>query len=520
MTTASAPPSWSVDRRFGLVALLLTLAVGALGWWLNTFHELGGYGVESDLYYQFFPAAQDILAGKPVANPRSGPGYPLLLAAGSLLVPDMFEFGKHVAVATLALSGLFTFLCVRAFASAGTALLAQALLYATLFRYSVVVSNDMVFVTLATASLALVLRAQAPGVPGLLLGGLFAGLAMTVRYPGIALIAAVAGWLLLWPLPGTAFTRRARNLALFLVPAIVGSAPSWAAPQLGLSDKKDSKTYALVAADCYGTPTERLSPVHIANMETEFSSMWEVFTRDPKRVAKFYAQDYYDDAFLILKDSVTFPALLFAGAGLLLWFAGGWSDRRRALTFLTFPALLYGIVALVPYQARYGYPLVPATAALVAAALCHRWGADGGTQETSLARRVRLLCAAAVFFVPMAMSAWKTREYLTSEPVELFEAAAALKPLAKDGDRLIARKPHINHVTGLPNEFPKVDVDLAGFLTWARTEAKARFLLVGPNEVYTNSALAPLQKGETPAGATIVWRHEASKQVLYDLGAQ
>lgn len=518
MTTAAASPSWSVDRRFGFVSFLVAVGIAGLGWWLSTFHELGGYGVEVDFYYQFHPAAQDILAGRPVANPRSGPGYPLLLAAGSYLTPDLFEFGKWVAVAAVALSGWFTFLCVRAFASAGTALVAQALLYATLFRYSVVVSNDMVFVALATGALACALRSQTPGVLGLILGGLLAGLAMTVRYPGIALIAALAGWLVFWPVAGTAWSRRARNLALFLVPALLGSAPSWASTQLGLSDKKESKTYALVAADCYGTPSERLSPVHIAKMETEFSSMWEVFTREPKRVAKFYAQDYYDDALMILKDSVTLPAFLFAGAGLLLWFAGGWADRRRAFAFLAYPLLMYGIVALVPYQARYGYPLVPATAALVAAALCHRWGADGGTEETSLARRVRLLCAAAVFFVPMAMSAWKTREYLTSEPVELFAAADALKPIANPGDRLIARKPNLNYLASLPNEFPKVHVDLATFLKWAKEEAKARFLLVGDWEVYTNSALAPLQKGEAPAGASIVWRHEATKQVLYDLG--
>ena len=104
------------------------------------------------------------------------------------------------------------------------------------------------------------------------------------------------------------------------------------------------------------------------------------------------------------------------------------------------------------------------------------------------------------------------------EPVELFVAADALKPIAKPGDRLIARKPNLNYLASLPNEFPKVDVDLEAFLKWAKEEANARFLLVGEWEVYTNSALAPLQKGEAPAGASIVWRHEPTRQVLYDLG--
>ena len=67
-------------------------------------------------------AARAIRDGRAMVNPRSGPGYPLLLAAGTFLTDDLFVFGKVIASVSLAAAGWFTFLVVRALANAPAAL--------------------------------------------------------------------------------------------------------------------------------------------------------------------------------------------------------------------------------------------------------------------------------------------------------------------------------------------------------------------------------------------------------------
>lgn len=497
---------------------MLALAVLALGLLLGRWHEIGGYLVENDYYGQYYPAARAVLDGQPMVNPRSGPGYPLLLAAGSFLTNDMFEFGKLLASVSLAAAGWFTFLGVRAFANAGAALIAQLFTYAILGRFAIIVGNDIPFVALATASLYFLLRRQEPRARELLGAGLFAGLSMGLRYPGVALIpvAIVAIWL--WPAPAMSLRQRLLSSILFALPAVLGSAPSWAAPWLGLSGGKESKAYAFVALDVYASPQDRLSQTHLDELEVRFHSMWDVLSRDPARVVKHYAFDVFDDAMHIAQDSVTLPAVLFVGAGLLLWFAVGGADRRRAFAFLVFPVVTFGIVVLVPYQARYGFPLVPAAAALLGAAFAHRWvNADTDPGAGRIARRVRALFLGLCFLPPLAMTTVKLHEYLTTEPVELVAAAEVVRPLIRPGDAMIARKAHLPHLCGASARFPRQNLELDAFLTWARREAHARFLLVGEWEGRTNGALRPLIAGEPPPGLRLLWRHATPAHSLYEI---
>ncbi len=521
MPQASAselPPIWPADARHGVAAGLLALAILALGLVLGHFHELGGYMVENDFYGQFYPAAQAVLHGEPMANPRSGPGYPLLLAAGSWLTHDLFFFGKVVASVSLAASGWLTFLVVRAFSTATAGIIAQCFVYAILGRYCCVVGNDLPFVALATASLFFLLRRQQTSGLDALLAGTFAGLAMALRYPGVALIptAIVALWL--WPPPATTGRRRLLTGALFALTAIVCSVPSWGAATLGLTTAKESKAYAFVALDIYADKNDRLSQTHLDDMEVRFSSMADVFTRDPRRVLSHYSTDIYEDAVRVAADSVTLPAVFFVGAGLLLWLAMGAADRRRAASFLVFPLFTFGIVALVPYQARYGYPMVPAAAGLIGAAFAHRW-TTAAAHEASwrIAQRVRRCCLWLAFLPPLAMTTIKLREYVTSEPIELLTGGAALRPLVRPGDRMIARKSHLPHLAGAQFVFSKQNLALPEFLAWAKDEAKARFLLVGQWEVNTNGALRPLLAGDAPQGLRVVWQHESPRQVVYEI---
>jgi hypothetical protein len=512
------PPLWPTDRRYGVRAGLLAFAVLIAGLVLGTSHELGGYLVENDFYGQFYPAARALLDGRPMANPRSGPGYPLLLAAGALFTDDLFAWGKVLASVALAGAGWLTFLTVRAFVNANAALVAQMFSYAILGRYCIIVGNDLVFVALAMAALCLLLQRQQPSPLQLSFAGACAGAAMAVRYPGVALIPTAIAALWLWPAPASTLINRVRASLLFAVPLVACSAPSWAAPWLGLSAAKESKAYAFVALDVYASPKDRLSQNELDLMETRFTSMQDVLTRDPRRVAAHYAVDYFEDALRIAGDSVTLPAALFLGAGFLLWLAAGAADRRRALTFLLFPLVTFCIVALVPYQARYGYGLVPAAAALVGTALTFDWSRLAS--HAQIARtwpKLRAWCLLAAFLPPLAMTTVKLREYLTTEPTELLAGADALRRIVRPSDKMVGRKAHLASLSGAIPVVMRLDVDLRGYLAWARRDVGARFVQVGDWEVRTNSALRPLLAESSHPGLRLVWENATPAHRVYEL---
>ena len=57
---------------------------------------VGGYGVETDFFRQFLPAAQGLLDGDlTVMNGFKGPGYYAALAAIGLLQSDLFLAAKY-----------------------------------------------------------------------------------------------------------------------------------------------------------------------------------------------------------------------------------------------------------------------------------------------------------------------------------------------------------------------------------------------------------------------------------------
>ena len=118
---------------------------------------------------------------------------------------------------------------------------------------------------------------------------------------------------------------------------------------------------------------------------------------------------------------------------------------------------------------------------------------------------------------PTALSVIKTREYLTTEPVELLAADDVVRALAEPGDRMIARKNHLPQISGLGFVFPKTSVELDDFLQWARDDVRARFLLVGDQEVLANGKLAALRDDRvTPPGLRLIWQHEAPRQRLFE----
>lgn len=491
--------------RLALALALLQLLLGLL--W-GGFHEIGGLITETDFYGMYAPGAQALARGEPYDYTRSGPGLSALLALFSAGGADLFVVAKGVAALSLAALGLAAYVVGSRSASAQVGLTLQGLVYLVLQRFAFVAGNDVPAAAMAWVALALLARHPRPTPRACLLAGLCAGLSFLTRYTGLALVAAVTAallfWVRPWDLPG-----RLRATGAFLGGALLAMSPWLIASQVWFGTPLHNKAHALIALDAFAGNGDRYDQGLLERMEERFHSLGDVLRHDPLQLAGYYVFDFFEDANQLLQDVVLFPAYLWVGLGLVLLGTRALA-RRWLLGLVAFFALLaFASAALAPYQARYFHALVPALLLPVAAAFAEPW-----TLASRALGAFQLSMVGLAVLVIAGGSAYKTHEYLTSEPTELLGARAVLVQLGRPGERLMARKPHLGSLTGLETLGVPAG-SLARVLELARLRG-VRYLYVGPAEVKLNQELAPLAGAQgVPASLRLLHRHEAPKACLY-----
>ncbi|TMQ69797.1 MAG: hypothetical protein E6K81_14085 [Candidatus Eisenbacteria bacterium] len=417
-----------------LAIMLLAVALGP--------HRIGDYSTETDFYGAYADGARLIQHGHLDATRYGviGPVYEVTLALAGLVVRDLFLAAELISVLGTRLA------------------LLAALFLATnpyFVRYGYTASTDALALALQAAALALLLGCM--GRRAAAAAGLVAALAFLTRYSAITLLpvgllAAACGGRPAGP--GT--SRRAEKLAF---------AAGFAAlvlPWLGFSLAHG----AGVGASLHHNLAYE---VFARALEPQFKSLWDVIARDPAAVARQMAINVAahlrDDARILLGPPFAAAALL---GGLL---AGATGALRRGWPLAT--AALLGFLAFVPvfYSERYSLALLPfyavAAAYLFAAP---RWA-------LVLGGRVPLKPLLAV--IPLALGvlgSWDLqRRVLAQQPVEASACAERLRALARPGDRVIARKPHIAWLAGVGAvPFPFVD-RLDSLAAYARAH-QARWL--------------------------------------------
>jgi len=131
------------------------------------------------------------------------------------------------------------------------------------------------------------------------------------------------------------------------------------------------------------------------------------------------------------------------------------SFARRGWPLWLSGALLYLSLVPVFYSERYGLPLLPIYATLAAGAFASPWLAGRlGRWGPALL----LLLAALPIGLSIASSIRFQRAVLREQPVEVIETARVLRQLARPGEGVLARKPHLAFHAGLtPVPFPFSD---------------------------------------------------------------
>jgi hypothetical protein len=440
-------------------------------------HRVGGLDAETDFYGGYAPTAALLAKGHiltaqgtlPPVFGFVGPLYPAVLAAFGSWTGDYFHVAEALSLcASLVVLALWgDLLRRRAGAAAGTICVLLLATNPILLRQGYWVTTDAVAVALQSLAIWLLLRHPERPMP--LAAGTAAALAFLTRYTSVYLLPA--GCLALWMAEPDA--RRRLSACLRFIAGFAVLALPWMI--FARLHGAKMQFHQLLAFDVYGegVPWD----VFLANIWPRFEvHPLAVFTADPGRVIGHLIHNLVGHARSDALNLTGWPLATLATGGIALV-----ALRHRARVLV--PVLMCGAwayLALVPagYNDRYALAVLPFYAALASMALISLLA----IRPAVLGRAVSALLVLFVAVGSLRSSVRLQRQVLAVQPLELLDCASTLRSLARHGDRVIARKPHLAWLAGLESvSFPAHD-DLTSLAATARASG-ARWLYVSISEV-------------------------------------
>lgn len=481
--------------RWIAYALLATFAV----YWATqafTFHRIGNYGVETDFYWKYGPAARGLTHGTIEIQhyDSKGWGYPAAVALVSLIGFETFRAGQIVALLSALLALWLLYRLHRSLFDPGVALagLVIAAGNATFLMNTYEVGTDLFFLAIVLASITLLLRSGTPGWRAIAASGLLGGWAFSTRYNGLFLLPGALALFLLLRVPHGPMRDQWRRSALWVAGFVIGALPWLWINAAHTGSPLTNSNYVNVGYAVYGEGNwERF----FYGADLKINSFADVVMLDPGRFAVAMAKNVVEHVRRDLFELLSPPWGILAILGTLLLLTGDKSNRR-VVGYLLFGAL--GFLSLVPvfYGTRFSVPLLPFYAALATWPLMSpRLGAFlGGLERAFPARAFAYLLIA----LPVAFAAYAwtedpdNPESLRTGPYELSPAVQFLSEYrGVSGDALIARKPHAAFMANR-RFVPIPEIANLDSLRAVAGRERARLLLVSGTELRFRPALRPL----------------------------
>jgi hypothetical protein len=487
---------WTRWVAYSLIALF------GLYWLVTAFgqHTIGNYAVETDFYWKYGPAARDLLRGAiSIENYDSkGWGFPLIVAAVSLLGFDLFRAGQIVALLSAVGAAWILYRLHRSLFGPVHALASLAIVLANLvfLQNTYEVGTDMFFLLVSLASIALLLRSKSPTTRAVILSGLIGGYAFSTRYNALFLLPGALLLFLAFRVPDGPMPTRARRAALWSGAYLLGALPWLIVNAVHTGNPLTNSNYVNVGFAVYGEGNWEKFIYGPRNVHT----LLDVIRLDPGRFAKTMGTNLFDHLWRDLSDLLPVAmGVLAAGGAILLW-----RDRaeRRITGYLTFGALCFLTLAPVFYGARFSLPLLPFYAALAA------WPVVSPTLGRPLAAVERVFpfrsFAFLLVLIPLAVGAYGRagdpgwNESIAAGPHDLEPAIRFLRETPHDRNAgLMARKPHAAFLSGF-RFVPMPEVESLDSLHAVAAREHAPYVLISSAEVRYRAVIGPLAEGTAP----------------------
>lgn len=499
------------------------IALYGLFWGIQAFtlHRTGNYGVETDFYWKYAPAADGLRHGRiDIANYDSkGWGYPAALALVSLTGLGTFRAGQLLALLAACLAAWLVYRTQRSLFGPTLALIGLLVLLGNeaFVTNTYEVGTDMFFFAVCAASIALLLRSRAPGLGAVAGAGLLAGWAFSTRYNGLFLWPAGIVQILFLREPKGERRERWVRIGALTAGFLVGALPWLVINAIHTGNPLTNSNYLNVGYLVYGQGNWEQ---FFYGKERAIHSFLDVVRLDPWRFVSAVA----GNAVAALGRDLGFVAnaaepgqslmrplwgvLAVAGAALAAWERPG----RRAAAFLLFGAFYFLTVTPVFYGARFSLPMLAFYTALAAWPFASgRLGAWLGGAERAFPLRSFLFL---LLWLPTTFGTYgRTLDRanpggIRAGSAEMNAAAAYLKANGA-GEGLLARKPHAAYRAGM-RFVPLTDVGSIQELRAMMARERARYLLVSGWEL-RRPALAPFANPAAPhPGFALVFESPAA----------
>ncbi|MBK7378745.1 MAG: glycosyltransferase family 39 protein [Ignavibacteriales bacterium] len=156
-------------------------------------HKIGDYGVETDFYWNYVPAAQQFLKGIVQIEQFHGPLYPMVLSVFGLVFGDFFTGGIILGLVSAAFVIYFSFETLKnIFSPLVAAPVTLLIILNPIFiQYTYSAGTDMFFIALVSAAVFFFFRTNQFNTTNILLASFFGGLSYLTRYNGLFLFSFV-----------------------------------------------------------------------------------------------------------------------------------------------------------------------------------------------------------------------------------------------------------------------------------------------------------------------------------------
>lgn len=475
---------------------------------LSHFHELGGYGVETDFYGSYAIEAKRIFKGKHYEDPFHGPGYPFVLGLLNFGFGDMFLTGKILSIISSLLFGFFSFKIFKNLFNSKFAFFVLLLSFIIILPYPVTVSVDMFFAFLISLSIYFLFKKLQFSYLSLFWSGLVAGYAFITRYDAIFLLASIAFSIFLINPDGIRWWQRIKGMLIFSLSFLLSASPWLIANYRQHGNPLYNITYLNIAVNFYGIRGAGITEALKAAAE-RFDSVFAVISYDPIRFASNFIRNAYRHFNSILFDILRIPLCLLIIPGVLFFLK---KTNAKQLTYFTFPLFGFLVLSLAIFHERYYLPFVPCFVFFPVYFIFY--------YSRSLKRSSLLFVIVAFVIVLLFLlrfSFIKTKKFITSEPKELLQIAQLIRENSSENDIIIARKPHLGYLSHRKTVyFPEVS-SVEELLSYARKN-KATFVLYSNIETKLRPQLRVLMQPEKlPPELKLFYQWDDPKIFLYKI---
>ncbi len=500
--------------RFGYLAWVIPglLYVAIISYISSTQYQIGGRGIETDFYWDYAPAADDILDGKfPIDHLHfRGPGYPLALASFGWL-GDTFLAGKTVSILSAGLVVmLFGYLLTKRFGYLfGLIGVCGLIANGVFLEYSIRVGSDMFFLMLNLLVVTLLTLKKSLKVA--LSVGFIAALAYLTRYNGVAMIALVCCWIvviLVQKVPGY------KHYSLAAISSMMILVFSWLFLYFEHSDPNQ--------------PISNLSNVFYeieATADVNWDKYWygnaNKSTESPRQISvpnliiaiKYALGNIYhnfrDDMELVNGDTLTVMALagivvlVFGQISVGVW---GWGLVAGIFNYI--------ILLFIFHSPRFSLCLLPMY--IVCALFFFDWMRSKLINFSQFTEYGIVFIILILFFNDPPPQTWrKTLNRFDQSQNYLIQFSDQIKANHLESGRLAARKPHLAYLLDLPFSALPILRNTDELLDWMKAN-NISYLFLDLHGAYVRPGIAGLLgKDKHINGLQLVSSHNKSPKAAF-----